>query len=518
MATARIENRKLARDVMTPRRSWPEQLLRWCARPPLWTKIIAWCVIVGALIGVRLHLMHVVPFYLWSKDGGSYADSAWQWLDSGVWESDPRRGPTYSLLIAFCLKMWGTFWSLVVVQHLIGGFCVFAAILLLWRLHGASAWLPVTACGVAYAVYAGPIATEHLVRNESLIFLFATMTLTGWFAALRRDSIIWLGFSGLAFGLLFITKNVFAPFFIIVLIALGWSDRHQLLRAAARIAVFVVSCAVPIVGNRILTQLTVHEKPLEPQAGLLLYARVAQFTVLDGGIEPALKALIRDDILAYRRRPKLDNNIILNRTAVPHMREYLFAHGATPSDLNRVCRALALEAIRAHPGEYARQFWRDFQRLHLSYGERLQRPDLGEFRFTSTWLGAMTNPHPTLRRDETVAAIAARASRETFRMYARMVNAAWLFNYSPVLLTSLLLPVLTILATGTLRWWWLGLCAVWAFNILLLSTIGKPMDRYLVPVMPVMFWTLGSATADLWQMMTTLFARYFGTPHAAEPI
>ena len=99
-----------------------------------------------------------------------------------------------------------------------------------------------------------------------------------------------------------------------------------------------------------------------------------------------------------------------------------------------------------------------------------------------------------------------------------MVGAAWLFNFSPVLLTSLLLPILTILATGTLRWWWLALCAVWAFNILLLSTIGKPMDRYLVPVMPVMFWTLGSATADLWQMMTTLFARHFGTPPTAEPI
>jgi 4-amino-4-deoxy-L-arabinose transferase-like glycosyltransferase len=468
--------------------------------------LCGWVLIIVTLVAVRWVLIKQLPFYLWSKDAGSYADSAWQWLDTGRWETDPRRGPVYSLLIALCLKLWGTFWSLMLVQHLLCAVTVLAAIGILWRLHGAAAWLPLAACSVAYALYAGPIAAAHIVRNESLIFLFATVSLAAWFEALRKDSLPWLCLTGLAFGLLVLTKNVFAPLPLVIVAAIAWLGRNRPGRAGIQLCAFLAMCVAPLVGNRVLTAWTVHEQPTEPQAGLLFYARVAQFTPLDHGLYPELKQMIRSDIEEYRKRPKLDNNIILNRTAIPRLRTYLLSIGKTPADLNRICRQLAFEAIRGHPTEYARQFWRDFSKLHLSYGERLRRPDRGEFEFTTRWLGQMERPHPTLHRAETLAAIKQRDRPETFRLYQKLVDGAWLFNCSPVLLTSLALPVMTFLGSGRLRWWWFALCTVWYFNMILLSTVGKPMDRYLIPVMPVMIWTLGSIVVLLFQTAVHIVA------------
>jgi hypothetical protein len=490
---------------------------------PRWRTVIvvcAWLVILGALIGVRLCLLEKLPFYLWSKDGGSYADSAWQWLDTGLWETDPRRGAVYSLLIAFCLKAWGTFWSLMLVQHGVVAVSVVLAIAVLWRLFGTRAWLPLTACSIAYAVYAGPIAAAHIVRNESLILLFATVCLSAWFAAVRANASGWIAVAGFAFGWLVLTKNVFAPLPLLIIAAILWLNRHRPLRAALRTAVFVGACALPLIGDRVLRAMTLHERAVEPQAGLLFFARVAQFTPLESGIHRELKALIREDIEAYRQRPKLDNNIILNRAAVPRLREHLLSIGQTPSDLNRICRQLAFEAIRTHPREYARQFWKDFVKLHISYGERLRRPDRGELEFTTRWLSQMERPHPTLHRAETLAAIQARDRPETFRMYERLVDGAWLFNCSPVLLTSLILPVMTVLARAPVRWWWLALCTVWYFNMVLLCTVGKPMDRYLIPVMPVMFWTLGTAVVFIFETIVQFVRTRLGpanlAPHPAS--
>src|SRR4029078_3953770 len=130
--------------------------------------------------------------------------------------------------------------------------------------------------------------------------------------------------------------NVFAPLPVIILAAVLWLDRSHPLHAVARSMVFVGVCVFPLIAHQGLRAMTVHNRPLEPQAGLLFYARVAQFTPLDSGIHRDLKALIRADIEEYRKRPKLDNNIILNRTAVPRLRSHLLAAGQTPSDLNRI--------------------------------------------------------------------------------------------------------------------------------------------------------------------------------------
>ncbi|HEX8280359.1 MAG TPA: hypothetical protein VF551_03195, partial [Chthoniobacterales bacterium] len=109
-------------------RATPRNLL---ADPPRWLEMVAWVLIVATIVGIRAYLVHLLPVYLWSKDAGSYAAPVWRWLETGLWETDPRRGPVYSLLIATCLKLWGSFDSVIILQHALGGLAVLLAIVVL---------------------------------------------------------------------------------------------------------------------------------------------------------------------------------------------------------------------------------------------------------------------------------------------------------------------------------------------------------------------------------------------------
>ena len=44
--------------------------------------------------------------------------------------------------------------------------------------------------------------------------------------------------------------------------------------------------------------------------------------------------------------------------------------------------------------------------------------------------------------------------------------------------------------------------ASWGFLIVLLYTVGRPLRRYLLPVIPIMFWTLGMLVALAWGWLT----------------
>src|SRR5215211_7805284 len=88
---------------------------RYLADPPRSFEIAIWMLLVIAIISIRAYLIHLVPVHLWSQDAGSYAWPVWKWLKTGLWETDPRRGPVYSLIIAACLKLWGTFDSVMVL-------------------------------------------------------------------------------------------------------------------------------------------------------------------------------------------------------------------------------------------------------------------------------------------------------------------------------------------------------------------------------------------------------------------
>src|ERR1700728_249903 len=87
---------------------------------PPWAEPVAWAFLIAVTIGMRLYLIHLLPVGLWSKDAGSYAYSAFRWIHTGIWETDPRRGPIYSMLIALCGKLWGSIYSLMILQHIMG--------------------------------------------------------------------------------------------------------------------------------------------------------------------------------------------------------------------------------------------------------------------------------------------------------------------------------------------------------------------------------------------------------------
>jgi len=76
-----------------------------------------------------------------------------------------------------------------------------------------------------------------------------------------------------------------------------------------------------------------------------------------------------------------------------------------------------------------------------------------------------------------------------------------------VLWTSLGLAVLVFFRRGKERWWWLTAAVCWWFVIVLLCTVGRPLSRYLLPVIPIMLWTLGAVLALAWSWLATLLER-----------
>ena len=78
---------------------------------------------------------------------------------------------------------------------------------------------------------------------------------------------------------------------------------------------------------------------------------------------------------------------------------------------------------------------------------------------------------------------------------------------SPVFLTSLLLPLLGYVTRGRQRLFWLGNVVLWYYYLVLLSTVGRPLDRYLMPVLPIMFWTISASLNLGWQRVL----RKYGT-------
>jgi len=475
---------------------------------------------------MRLYLIHLLPVGLWSKDAGSYAYSAFRWIHTGVWETDPRRGPIYSMLIALCGKLWGSIFSLMLLQHAMGATAILLSVFALRLLHGRRALIPLAACGYSYAVYGLPLYLEHLVRNETVLFFCGTLSLVTWLFAIRWRQPHWLWITGIAAAVLSATKNVWLPFPAVFAAATLWYFRKEMRLAVTQVLIFAVAFGVPYMGAKIFKHRTLGvDRSDEPQEGVLLYGRTAQFTYLEGGIEPRIKDLIRPQVQAYQREvfgdgtkpPHLNNNEILKKTVVPTLNALLRHEGKTGDDLNALCERLAWEAIRHHPWQYGRQVWRDMVHMHLTGGVRYVAPDNSEAESQRSLLLELDTPDPIIHVNESVARLDAiigapastdggaparkarrHAATGRFDLYDRLLLSAWMFDFVPVLLTSLLLPVVFWLSPAPTRAWWLGLAGIWYFTVVLLATVGRPLDRYLIPALPVMFFTLGSAVMLAW--------------------
>jgi hypothetical protein len=264
---------------------------------------------------------------------------------------------------------------------------------------------------------------------------------------------------------------------------------------------------LPYAALRLHDATAAHVELPQPQAGILFYGRTAQWTKLDGGIEPELKAVIRADIEDYRRLRKLDNNIIIKRTAVPHLWRELVKQGRTPTDLDRLCRRLAIEAVRAHPEEFWQQIRHDLFRLHIDDGVKNEFPSDKQMTGGRKELDEMKFTHPALQREANKQILEARIGGDSMELFHRYLARSWMFQYFPVLVTTLLLPVLILCLRGKERWFFLGAASVWYFNMVLLSTVGRPLERYLMPLVPIMFWAMSGVLMLLWNRLLRLADR-----------
>ena len=474
-----------------------------------------WALLFLSLVGIRLYFIHLLPVALWTKDTTSYAESAFTWVHTGVWETDPRRGAIYSLFIAFCCKAFGTVNAVMVCQHLLGALAILFSMIAARLTLGRRALVPLMLCGISYAFFGWPLYLEHLLRNETLLFFFGSLTFGSWLLALHREKTGWLWLTGISAALLTLTKNVYAPFPLLLMGGYLFFFRANLQWALRQALVFALAFALPLLANKVLHSVTPHTRPPEPQDGILFYGRTAQFTVLEKGKYPELKAAIAQEVEDYRKLPRLDNNLILKRTVVPHLERLLTAQGKLPADLNRLCWELGLEGVNAHRVAYVRQVFADMQEvlINSTAGNCTPTPeDLDAAQKTVQETPLHNDPLTDL--PGSVKELQAAAHPGHFNLYRAFISASGLFRFrSAALWATLLLPVFFWRTKGPYRLWWLGLCGVWFFTVVLLCTVGRPLHRYIIPALPILFWTFTSALALLWEYLSGRF----GPKETPEP-
>ena len=250
----------------------------------------------------------------------------------------------------------------------------------------------------------------------------------------------------------------------------------------------------------------------------MFYGRTAQWTYLDGGVAPDLKPRIRSQVEDYVRQTtrtgRLDNNEIVKRTVVPTLKEILVKERhLQPADVDQLCWKLGLEAVAHHPGAFLGQVLHDCYFLNFITGQRMiffkreelppavrdaadyaaEHYDAGD-RLVQRLFG-LAQARPAI-----AVGVEARGGLQTF---ARFLNrlAAWRV-VSPVFITTLLLPLLIYRSASEAdRLYWLGLAILWYFYLALLASVGRPLDRYLMPVVPITFWAYCTGLTMLWDVV-----------------
>ncbi len=487
---------------------------RWLNRPSPKVETIGWLLVASVLIGMRWFVAAHLPTYVWTRDSGSYVAPATAWIQGGQWITSARRGPVYSLFIAAIFKAGGTLETVATAQAFLGAL---TAALTLWM---ARVWLgrgevwPLLVCSGFYALYGMPVELERLIRNETLLTLFSTLAFGAWYFALRTGSAGWVATSGLSSGLMQLLKGIFPVFPLIVVVTVAWNWRTRPRRAVILAGYYLLLFALPLVSSKLYTRLSGTARPPEPEDGQMFYGRTAQWTYLEGGIVPDIKARIHDQAVAYgdrfRRTGKLDNNEIVKRTVIPGLKTILVdERGQSLVDVNRLCWRLGLEAVAHHPWAYARQFFHDLYYLNFISAQRFAvfqpKPLKSALADAEKYVQARPPEEGPLAArvfalPHARAMISAATGKDgALARYSRFVKATgWLRLLSPIFLTTLSLTWLVWLRRNRERLFWLGSAALWFYYLGLLSTVGRPLDRYLMPVVPIMFWAISAALASVW--------------------
>ncbi len=480
----------------------PSRIAAFLREPPVALEAILWLLLVAAIVGMRVYLWSLLPADMWSRDAGSYTFAAFHWLDTGEMIFDGRRGPVYTLLIALALKLFGTLNGVVWLQHTLGGLAILALVVTARICWGRVAVLPLFLCGVCLAAYGLPLHLGQLIRNESVLFILSSAAFCSWWLALKWNSRAWLFVAALSAGVLTMTKNVFVPFPVALVVGVLFFEGHVARAKWTRAALIVAGFLLPFAALKIHNALASYFNPPEPQSGILFYGRTAQWTKLDGGIEPELKEKIRAEVEEYRARPKLDNNIVIKRTIVPHLARELQAQQKTAVDLDRLCRRLAFEAVESQPAAFWHQFCGDLYKLHLHDGVKNEFPSPEQIRDAIEELHHRDDDqrlHPTMEFDKNIAALESHQDQKSFHLFHRLLSRSLLFQFYPVLGTTLALCLMCLCTRGRERELFLGAAAVWFFKMVLLSTVGRPIERYLMPLVPIMFWSLSGVLVLLWR-------------------
>lgn len=490
--------------------------------PPPLVEAAVWTLLAAIAIGLRLYVALHLPTYLWTRDSGSYVAPALDWLETGRWVTNPRRGPVYSLAIAGVLQAGGSFLTLVNLQAALGLVTTGLAVAFArWRLGRAAFW-PVAFCALFFVGYPMPIYLERLIRNETLLIFFATLCFGAWRVALDperrvRTRVGWTLLGGLAGGFMHLLKGIFPILPLLVIATLAWQNRRRPALAILLSACFAGPFVAPKMASKLYDRASGTGRPAEPEDGIMFFARTAQWTVLEGGFEPAIKAQVRPQLERYmeryQRTGKLDNNEIIKRTTVPSLKTILGRErpGFTPADLNRFCWRLGAEAVWHHPGVYLWQMVRDFCYLNFITAHRFQEFRPREVReaardasryFAANGEGRGETPARAFDLPRMNGTIEATLERRGLRGFDRW-NDFWRYArvLSPVFLCGVLLPALVYFTRREERWHWMAVAVLWFYYLALLSTVGRPLDRYLMPLVPVGFWVLCTALAIGWERL-----------------
>ena len=500
-----------------PFRPASSRLPRWLQPPSPGVEVLGWLLVAAGLVGIRWFVAVHLPTYVWTRDSGSYVAPAAAWLQTGQWVTSARRGPVYSLFIAAILKGGGTLATVATAQTILGALTAALTIFMARVWLGRRAVWPLLVCAGFYALYGMPVELERLIRNETLLTLFATLAFGAWFFALRRGSAAWAAASGLCSGLMQLLKGIFPVFPLIVMCLVAWNWRDRPRRAVALAGCYLIMFSLPLAGSKLYTRLSGTARPPEPEDGQMFYGRTAQWTYLEGGIAPDIKARIHDQARAYgdrfRKTGKLDNNEIVKRTVVPSLKTILVdERGQTLVDVNRFCWRLGLEGVAHHPLAYARQFGHDLYYLNFISAQRFVvfQPKQLKSAVSDAEKYVAARPAGERSLDARIfdlprarAAVGGATGKDgALARFSRLMKiAGWLRLVSPVFLTTLALPFLAYRRRGRERLFWIGSALLWFYYLVLLSTVGRPLDRYLMPVVPIMFWAISATLAAGWRRL-----------------
>ena len=187
--------------------------------------------------------------------------------------------------------------------------------------------------------------------------------------------------------------------------------------------------------------------------------------------------------------------------------------GQSLVDVNRLCWKLGLEAVAHHPMAYLRQFGHDLYYLNFISAQRFVVFQPKQLKTAVADAQKYVDAHPSggealtarifdLPPAEVAVKVAADKKSALARWSRFMTVTGRLRLLSPVFLTSLALPWLVYGRRGRERLFWLGSTLLWFYYLVLLSTVGRPLDRYLMPVLPIMFWAISAALTSAWKHLS----------------